>query len=448
MDIPKFKDLIQKIDIFRNYSSLLVPVILTLVAVFLFIPTQLMSSRLRKKVTSQSVSMGRQVQSLVKEAQPNDQWTVEQQYQQAHKNDADKVALLAKQSTQRPLLSYKIFPEPNDPSDLIFDEFGQRFNTAIDALMTRCNALDCPTEVEMNRHLPSSGYGSSRPRAGRGGAGRGRSRGSNEVSDAIIDELCRKKAESAFIYANPADLSGYEFWAEYEYPGRKQAVEDCWYWQLAYWIIEDVIDTADALNSGSNSVFTSPVKRLITVSFGADVESRPVKKAAASAGRPRYVLSIEDGLTQSPTRRVSNDDIDVVHFNISVVVNAKAVLPFMQQLCSAKQHKFRGFSGNQPQQIFRHNQITVLESKIETIDHKEKTLYRYGEDSIVRLDLICEYIFNKDGYDVIKPKSVKELFEKSQKKTVAPVKRPKRRSAAEGRRPKGKRRDRGKARKR
>jgi hypothetical protein len=28
------------------------------------------------------------------------------------------------------------------------------------------------------------------------------------------------------------------------------------------------------------------------------------------------------------------------------------------------------------------------------------------------LDLICEYIFNKNGYDEIKPESVKELLKK------------------------------------
>ena len=35
-------------------------------------------------------------------------------------------------------------------------------------------------------------------------------------------------------------------------------------------------------------------------------------------------------------------------------------------------------------------------------------LYRYGDDAVVRLDLICEYIFNKNGYEKIKPESVKK----------------------------------------
>jgi hypothetical protein len=86
----------------------------------------------------------------------------------------------------------------------------------------------------------------------------------------------------------------------------------------------------------------------------------------------------------------------------------------MQQLCSAKQHKFRGFSGEEQEQVFKHNQITVLESNIRSIDREDAThnLYRYGEDAVVVLDLICEYIFDKNGYDEIKPELVKELLKK------------------------------------
>jgi len=161
----------------------------------------------------------------------------------------------------------------------------------------------------------------------------------------------------------------------------------------------------------STSVFTSPVKRLLGVSF-TTTDSRYSGFIGEKADvLPSYVVSIEDGLTASCTGRLCNDDIDVVHFNINVVVSTKAVLPFMQQLCSAKEHKFSGWNGNAAEQTFRHNQITILESKIRPVDREGKThsLYRYGEDAVVELDLICEYIFNRNGYNEIKPESVKEL---------------------------------------
>ena len=408
MDISKFKDLIQRLSFLGNYSSLILPVIIILVAVLLFIPTQLMSSKLKKRVENESISIGKRVQSLSESTVSRNQWEVEREYQQAYERDANQTALLAKQSSQRPLLSYKIFPKPKDTSTLIFQEFGQRFRGRIDKLIAQANALDCPTDAELQRGLQGSSLPSSRDWSMEKGRSDMRL---SEVDATITDVLCREKAKCASVYANPADLSGYEFWEEYEYTGMDTAVEDCWYWQLAYWIIEDIFDTIDALNSGSNSVFTSPVKRLLDVSFAASDKGAGGKVAAV---RPSYVLSIEEALTEPHTGRFCNDDIDVVHFNIAVVVSTKAVLPFMQQLCSAKQHKFRGFSGEEQEQVFKHNQITVLESNIRSIDREDTThnLYRYGEDAVVVLDLICEYIFNKNGYDEIKPESVKELLKK------------------------------------
>jgi hypothetical protein len=66
----------------------------------------------------------------------------------------------------------------------------------------------------------------------------------------------------------------------------------------------------------------------------------------------------------------------------------------------------------QPQQTFKHNQITILDCEIVPVEtdttasrHK---LYRYGEDSIVQLNLTCEYLFYKKAYDEVKPQPVKD----------------------------------------
>jgi len=408
MDFSQFKEFVQ--SFLKSYSSLLVPAIIGLVGVLLFIPTQLMSNRLRKQMEKESVSMGKRVQSLSRSAVAHSQWEVEQEYQRAYERDANQTALLARQTSQRQLLSYKIFPKPKDTSVLIFKEFGREFRNMLDGLIARVNARDCPTDVELTRALQRSD--SSRSRRGVGMGRRmvrpGLYRGLSEVDATIMEVLCREKAESACVYANPSCFSGYEFWKEYEYIGMDEAVEDCWYWQLGYWVIEDVIDTIGAMNSGSNSVFTSPVKRLLYVGFAG--RDRTSRGKAAGDKRPSYVLSIEDGLAEPYTGRFCDDDIDVVHFNVVVVVSAKAVLPFMRELCSAKEHRFKGFFGEEQEQIFKHNQITILESRISPVDREDEThnLYRYGEDAVVELDLICEYIFNKKGYEEIKPETVKK----------------------------------------
>ncbi len=443
MDIPNFKDVLQRLSVFKNNLSLLVPVVVGLVSLLLFIPTQLMSSKLKGRIEQDSIEKGgREVQILGESVVPREQYEKEAERQEAHANDAKEIAALAEQSTKRELLSYVIFPEPdpNGFSELIFQKFGRQFRSGIDELIARVNGRDCPTDAELDMGLKAS---SLRSRIGRGGFSMGASSRSerpslyggtmmSSVDRMIVDEMCQDRAKSISVYVNPADLSGYEYWAGYNYEGKEDAIKDCWYHQLAYWVIEDIFDTMAAMNSEHDSVLTAPVKRFLRVTFtmglkgprrGTSVfrgfRAKKTDKSKDEADRPSYVISAADGLAESCTGRYCGDDIDVIHFNISVVVSAKAVLPFMKELCSAKQHKFSGYpDGLEQPQIFKHNQITVLESKIGSanlngLDHR---YYRYGEDSVLELDLVCEYIFNKrssgngKGYEDIKPESVKKTL--------------------------------------
>ena len=411
MNISKHKEAMQ--GVFKSYSSLLIPVVIGLVGVLLFIPTQIMSNKLKEGIATESISMGNRIRSL--NVVTDGQWKEEQKYQQAHERDANEIALLAKQSTQRELLSYKIFPKPRDMSVLIFGRFGDNFRAVVDKLIAGVNARDCPTPAELERGLQSSPVRRSHTTRGRYVGGSPRRLG--EVGAAIRDELCREKAESASVYANQADLEIYKFWGGYKSTTSSwdDAIKDCWYSQLAYWIIEDVINTIGNLNSGSDSVFTSPVKRLLNVSFGTGQKVSVVRRASKAGkeelrNKPSYVLSFGDVQVLPCTGRVSNEDIDVVHFNVAVIVSTDAVLPFMRELCSAKRHKFRGWDNNGQEQIFKHNQITILEYKITSIDREDAShlLYHYGDNAVLRLDLICEYVFDKAGYDAIEPESVKE----------------------------------------
>lgn len=422
MGSSKFEGVSQGLSFLKNYSSLLWPIIIGLVAVLFLVLTPLMGSKLEEKIASESKSKGGSVVSLSRDAISSKQNQEERKYQDAYENDANQIAVLIKQSGRRQLLSYKIFPEPKDASAMNFEEFSRQFRTGLDELLVKIKAGDCPTDTELERAMNSS---SSRSRGRRRDRNPVRSMRDpysklNEVDDMIVSELCRAKAKSACVYADPVDLGGYEFWDEYEYAGMDKAVEDCWYWQLGYWVIEDIIDTICTINSGSDSVFTSSVKRLMTVNFakqgGRRSRLRYAPRGRSRSGRnvasemPSYVLSIVDGFTEPYTGRLSNDDIDIVHFNVSVLVRTKAIPLFMQQLCSSKEYKFRGFFGKEPEQTSIHNQITILEYDIKPIDREsgEHKLYQYGEDAVVKLDLICEYIFEKSGYDEVKPESIKE----------------------------------------
>jgi len=366
-----------------------------------------MGSTLKKQIEETSITrLGKQIKSFNRKTVSSRQPEIEEKYQLDFANDGNQIALLGKQSSQRELLSYKIFPEPKDKSKFIFDEFGDQYLTSINKLIARVNGRDCPTDAEIKRYLKVSGTSDSYERSRRS-----RRDKSGALEKTVKDALCLEKAQSSCVYANPSHIGGYEFWEEYEYLGTEEAILDCWYWQLGNWIIEDIIETIADLNFGSNNVLMSPVKRLMWISLTSVRSgfSLRTEQKTSTNEKPSYILSAKDGLTISYTERFNNNDIDVMHFNFAIIINSKDVPLFMRQLCSTKEHKFKGFYGKSPEQTFQHNQITILESNIVSInrEYPEHELYRYGDNAVVQLDLTCEYIFNKSGYNEIKPGSVK-----------------------------------------
>jgi hypothetical protein len=446
MNIPNFKDVLQKLSVFKNNLSLLVPVIIALVSVLLFIPTQLMSSKLKKDVEQNSINNSlRKIKTLETSAVSRQQYEMEAERQKAHAADANEVVRLATQTTQRELLSYDIFPapDPNGFSGLIFQKFGENFRRGIDKMISDVKASDCPTDAEIERGLENSssssrtrgrGLSSMMSSSRYGGSpgmdlyGGGGSMMLGNINRMIIDEMCKDRAKTISVYINPLDIAGYEYWTNYKYDVKQEdAIKDCFYHQLAYWIIDDIFQTIKNMNLGYDNVLTAPAKRFMGISFTMGLKSarkgggvfRPVRGRGRTstnqnkideADRPRYVRDIKsDSLSESYTGRKCNEDIHVTHFNFSVIISTKSVLPFMKELCSAKEHQFRGYPDpNEPVQTFKHNQITVLESKMGSINPNDMThrYYRYGDEPVVSLDLICEYVFDKEGYDILIPEPV------------------------------------------
>lgn len=442
------KDLLQKLAVFKNNVSLLVAVILAAVGGLLFVPTYLMSRSVEAQVQQESINgAAKQIEILTQTVVPEKQYEKVVALQEAHAKDANDVELKARQTTQRELLSYDIFPAP-DPnagfSALLFQVFGQRYRKGIDEFITRFNARDCPTNEEIKRGLDDlSSSPRSRGRYGTmdgyesmpmGGLYDGGMMPMGSMQRMIVDEMCLDRAKSILVYVNPTDIAGYDYWGTYTYGVKpEEAVKDCWYHQLGYWVIQDIFDTIGTMNSGHDNVLTAPVKRFMRVTFTMGINRPRASGGGAFTGfsrrrrqtttpgqmqeadKPAYVLKAADGLTESCTGRLSKPegDIDVIHFNAAFVVSAKDVLLFMEKLCSGKDHQFRGYpDANEAPQTFEHNQISILESKIGSAGLTDIThrYYRYGSDNVVELDLICEYIFNRKGYQVIMPESVKKTL--------------------------------------
>ncbi len=386
----------------RVLSVLVWPGIILLACAGVLGAALIMGSGLKQKADKESVPMGNQIKGLLKTSPAAGQADVERRYQEAFQEDANKIRQLSIQSTKRELLSYDIFPAPKDTSTLLFTRFGVKYRSQIEGLITKINGGDCPSKEEIEtaqKTVSNPGFARLTTQT-------------SEVSSRVMDDICMAKAKLFSVYANADGVSGYDFWKSYQYTNMPDSIKDCWFWQISYWVIEDVFSTVGTMNAGSSSVISSPVKRVERVGF-----STPdgLFGSGGTGGkglqdRPKYVSKPDEQLTESFTKRVCNEDIDVVHFSAVVVLSSKAIIPFMRELCSAKEHKFMGFNGQEPAKVLKHNQITILESRVKplsSISNAEHQYYRYGNDSIVELELVCEYIFNKKGYDEIKPDSVK-----------------------------------------
>jgi len=396
------------VKILKKNISLIIPAAITAAAILLFIPTVIIQGKIGKKL-EQSIRLGREVDSTISSAVPARQFEVVKAYEDKHEQDANEIQKLAIETTQRPLLSYKIFPEPNETSVQIFNEFKKTYKEAFEKLIKDMNALDAPTDIEIRQEAGSLQREIPTDSLDRQGGDR-----SNEK---IIDLVCEKRCKQIPCYVKPQVFSGYAFWDNWEYRGTEPAVRDCWYSQLTYWIHEDIVDTINKINAGSNAIASSSVKRLLGIRFASP------DAASIGAGNSTellvYVTAKSQGLCQPWTGRISNDKIDVVHFSLAVIIRVNDILKFMDELCSEKTHYFSGYKNDQPMQQFKHNQITILQSNVEPVNREDQNhkRYRYGQEAIVNLNLICEYIFNKEGYDAIEPNSAEQGLAPSSEET-------------------------------
>ena len=398
-------------NFFKKYVALLPSIGITVAALLLFVPTMLVGNSVKEKM-SKSASIAGQVNGQLGTVPSRDDPTQIEQYMNKLEAEAKQIEMLAVQSSQRELVSYDIFPEPSDSSSQLFTQYGKQYRKQIEALITGMNALDAPSDAEIRS---------------RTGTGRGRQPGGYamrnqlDMQDPMVDALCLTRASEISLYADPEVFPWYGFWSDdYEFEGQSAALEDCWNSQIALWVYKDIADTILKMNGNQGQVSASPVKRLIGVSF-----SGPVVISAKSNQRglsrmtlgtrdvPNYVTEMSPSLfmTKSPTLRLSDDDVDVVHFAVSVLVDNRYVMAFMKELCSEKQHAFRAdFDIDGAVMQLKHNQITILQSDMAAVDKQaeEHALYRYGKGAVVKLDLVCEYLLYRKGYDVIKPDPIRK----------------------------------------
>jgi len=413
LDMTQIKEALQKLSFLKSYSFLLLPVLIVIGAILVYIPTPIMNGRLQQKIQKESLAKGNSLARMGDEVVSKDQWIQEQKLSDAYLLDVEKASELALEAGQREQISYNIFPAPKDSSVTIFKQFGQTFQNKLESFVKSASGGDRPSDIE----LGLSG-------------GRGGSKSSVKISDKVRNALCLKRAQAISFYASVYDMMFYNYWSVndnnmgqgqgsyFEYTGVDSAVESCWYTQVGYWIIEDVIATIKAVNGSSSSVYSSAVKRLLDFNFGLGDGSQSSSAKAlpeyaiSSDGTDDYRRGSQDAGPVTLTGRSSNAEVDMVYFNMSLAIDSASMMEFMKELCSAKKHSFIGFDGQSAKHNYKHNQITILDADFEVInrDAAAHKYYRYGDAAVVELVLSCEYVFSKKGYFDIKPVTIKTLL--------------------------------------
>jgi hypothetical protein len=448
IDLKKIVGVLKNIDLasFKKYASLFPSIGLLLVAVVILVMAMLVGKSVSKKMDD-SIRTASKLTSIASTVPSEAQAKVEEEYFQKYQQDVNAVELLAVNASRRELICYTpvIFPKPTDSSGQVYNVFGRQYRMAIEKLMERIRAKDAPSEAEIRNTAGVADVGGgAAPAMGMGMPGMGMPGmmgypgAAIGTQNAMVDAVCLKRSDEIPVYANPSIFSWYGFWEKFIYQSQDDALQNCWSSQIAYWIYEDVISTTESLNAGSTKVAASPVKRLLGVRFDGPVAltttegyaGAPVTSGALAVqvDSPRYVMSSASEtssgtssgtspnagpspfMAESLTGRACDEQIDVIHFAVSVIVDTASVSAFMKELCSVKTHTYLD---NGRTETAIHNQITILQFAIEPVGRNEAAhaYYRYGKAGVVQLNLVCEYIFNRKGYDGFKPEVVVKVLD-------------------------------------
>jgi len=276
-----------------------------------------------------------------------------------------------------------------------------------------------------------------RARISRGG---GYTENTNERME-VRARLAQERANSFSMYLTPDPQSSIGTSSFAKHPGIPEptvqdppTVPDVWVAQLGLWIQQDVCDAIAGLNGNSKKVGTSIVKRLVSIEIppeyitktgptpivGSTDVVRPgrggiMRGNFGGAGDQNVtgptnapVKPLFRDYTWSPTGRICNSMYDVMHFYVTVDVDAACCADVLWALENNRC-------------------ITVLNVDSRAVDLQtwQDAGYFYGDRPVVQLVIKCEALFFRQ-WTVVKnggvmPEVIREqLGAKTQKTTLTP----------------------------
>lgn len=183
-----------------------------------------------------------------------------------------------------------------------------------------------------------------------------------------------------------------------------------WFAQVGLWVQEDLYRAIAKVNSAAAATLTAgaepsvqnlPVKRIDRIEILGYVTDKTVipfprdsaeSPGAAASGGPLAALSGTGTGQKTFTGRVSDNDFDVLRFELTAVVDQRDILQVIHE-------------------ITRTNLYQCIDCDYQLVDPKERDEgYFYGPEPCVRARFVFEGYFTREIYDPLMPESVRKLF--------------------------------------
>ncbi|HAI10134.1 MAG TPA: hypothetical protein DCM28_00395 [Phycisphaerales bacterium] len=196
--------------------------------------------------------------------------------------------------------------------------------------------------------------------------------------------------------ALPASIFQIGAWSN---PGFQPEISQIWQGQMELWIQQDIVEAIGKANNvwdANYNIMKNPVKKLISMSVkpgyvGIDTTGVLTTRGRLTPGAPPSGQTrLPNGFLMTPTGRRSNSIYDVMHAEVSFIVD-------YQQLTRV----FEAFG--------KTNFMTILKTNLTDVDEYEamQAGFYYGAGDCVQIDMVVETLWLRDWTLRLMPKRIK-----------------------------------------
>lgn len=212
--------------------------------------------------------------------------------------------------------------------------------------------------------------------------------------------VLQQHASKYHIYVDDPDSPGSVFQiGPWSVPGLRPEISQIWQGQMELWVQQDIVDAIGSANSvwdGKYNVMRNPVKKLIKMTVKPGYVGIDTRGALTTRGRltpgvqPTGGTRLPNGFLMSPTGRRSNTIYDVIHAEVSLIVDYQHITKV-----------FEAFG--------KTNFMTIMKANLTDVDEYSALIdgFHYGLGDCVKLDLVIETLWLRDWTVRLMPDRIK-----------------------------------------